>query len=106
MSFNTVKAQRMFDTINFFCVFFLRKLIIFSVFLAYIEKYPDAMIIDVTSKAEDEFVKLSPFYPIGDYAVNPLDVTKVYSCTLLINKSNSFINRIPDLFTLTIRPNV
>ncbi len=29
------------------------------------EKYPDAMIIDVTSKAQDEFVKFSPFYPIG-----------------------------------------
>ena len=29
------------------------------------EKYPDAMIIDVTSKAKDEFVKFSPFYPIG-----------------------------------------
>ncbi len=26
-------------------------------------KYPDAMIIDVTSKAEDEFVEFSPFYP-------------------------------------------
>ena len=25
--------------------------------------YPDAMIIDVTSKAQDEFVKFSPFYP-------------------------------------------
>lgn len=29
------------------------------------EKYPDAMIIDVTSKAKDEFVKFSPFYPNG-----------------------------------------
>ena len=29
------------------------------------EMYPDAMIIDVTSKAQDEFVKFSPFYPIG-----------------------------------------
>ena len=27
------------------------------------EKYPDAMIIDVTSKAQDEFVRFSPFYP-------------------------------------------
>ena len=33
------------------------------------EKYPDAMIIDVTSKAQDEFVKLSPFYPIGGIPV-------------------------------------
>ena len=32
------------------------------------EKYPDAMIIDVTSKAQDEFVKFSPFYPIGRHA--------------------------------------
>lgn len=33
------------------------------------EKYPDAMIIDVTSKSQDEFVKLSPFYPIGGIPV-------------------------------------
>ena len=32
-------------------------------------KYPDAMIIDVTSKAEDEFVKFSPFYPNGGIPV-------------------------------------
>ena len=29
-------------------------------------QYPDAMIIDVTSHAQDEFVKFSPFYPNGD----------------------------------------
>ena len=29
----------------------------------------DAMIIDVTSKAQDEFVKFSPFYPIGGIPV-------------------------------------
>ena len=28
-------------------------------------QYPDAMIIDVTSHAQDEFVKFSPFYPNG-----------------------------------------
>ena len=33
------------------------------------EKYPDAMIIDVTSKAQDEFVRFSPFYPIGGIPV-------------------------------------
>ena len=33
------------------------------------EKYPDAMIIDVTSKAQDEFVKFSPFYPHGGIPV-------------------------------------
>ena len=33
------------------------------------EKYPNAMIIDVTSKAQDEFVKLSPFYPNGGIPV-------------------------------------
>jgi hypothetical protein len=32
-------------------------------------KYPDAMIIDVTSKAQDEFVKFSPFYPNGGIPV-------------------------------------
>lgn len=33
------------------------------------KEYPDAMIIDVTSHAEDEFVKFSPFYPIGSIPV-------------------------------------
>lgn len=31
--------------------------------------YPDAMLIDVTSKATDEWVKLSPFYPHGGIPV-------------------------------------
>ena len=29
------------------------------------KEYPEAVIIDVTSKAKDEFLKLSPFYPHG-----------------------------------------
>ena len=33
------------------------------------EKYPDAMIIEVTSKAQDEFVRFSPFYPNGGIPV-------------------------------------
>ena len=33
------------------------------------DEYPDAMIIDVTSHAVDEFVKFSPFYPIGGIPV-------------------------------------
>ena len=33
------------------------------------EKYPDAMIIDVTSKTQDEFVRFSPFYPNGGIPV-------------------------------------
>ena len=33
------------------------------------EKSPDAMIIDVTSKAQDEFVRFSPFYPNGGIPV-------------------------------------
>lgn len=32
-------------------------------------QYPNALIIDVTSKAEDEFVQLSPFYPHGGIPV-------------------------------------
>ena len=28
-----------------------------------LEQYPDAAIIDVTSKAKDEFIHLSPFFP-------------------------------------------
>jgi len=34
-----------------------------------LKKYPDAQIIDVTSKAEDEFVKFSPFFPIDNIPV-------------------------------------
>lgn len=33
------------------------------------EQYPDAMIVDVTSKAQDEFVEFSPFYPHGGIPV-------------------------------------
>ena len=33
------------------------------------KKYPDAVIIDVTSKAVDDFVKFSPSYPIGKIPV-------------------------------------
>ena len=33
------------------------------------DEYPDAMIIDVTSHAQDEFVKFSPFYPNGGIPV-------------------------------------
>ena len=33
------------------------------------KQYPGAVIIDVTSKAKDEFVKFSPFYPIGGIPV-------------------------------------
>lgn len=32
-------------------------------------QYPGSVIIDVTSNAPDEFVKFSPFYPIGDIPV-------------------------------------
>lgn len=34
-----------------------------------LKQYPEAVIIDVTSKAEDEFVRLSPFYPHGGIPV-------------------------------------
>ena len=43
------------------------------------EKYPDAMIIDVTSHAEDEFVKLSPFYPVGGI---PIPFTDTYGLSV------------------------
>ena len=33
------------------------------------EMYPDAMFIDVTSKAQDEFIKLSPYNPVGGIPV-------------------------------------
>lgn len=34
-----------------------------------LEKYPNALILDVTSKAKNALVKLSPFYPHGDIPV-------------------------------------
>ena len=34
------------------------------------KEFPDAVIIDVTSKAKDEFVRLSPFYPVGGIPVS------------------------------------
>ena len=34
-----------------------------------LKSYPEAVIIDVTSKAEDDFVRLSPFYPHGGIPV-------------------------------------
>lgn len=35
------------------------------------EEYPDCIIIDVTSKAKDEFIKLSPFYPHYEIPIEP-----------------------------------
>ena len=34
-----------------------------------LKQYPGAMLVDVTSKANDDLVKLSPFYPHGDIPV-------------------------------------
>jgi len=34
-----------------------------------LKKYPEATIVDVTSKGNDPFVRLSPFYPHGDIPV-------------------------------------
>ena len=42
------------------------------------KEYPDCVIIDVTSKAKDEFKKLSPFYPHHEIPVEPYDHT--YLC--------------------------
>ena len=33
------------------------------------KRFPEYKVIDITSKAEDPFVKLSPFYPVGDIPV-------------------------------------
>ena len=37
------------------------------------KEYPDCVIIDVTSKAQDEFRKLSPFYPHYEIPVEPVE---------------------------------
>ena len=41
------------------------------------KEYPDCVIIDVTSKAKDEFKKLSPFYPHHEIPVEPYDHTNL-----------------------------
>ncbi|MDY0986514.1 hypothetical protein SOM12_03750 [Flavobacterium sp. CFBP9031] len=33
------------------------------------KEYPNCQIIDVTSKATDDYVKFSPFYPIGNIPI-------------------------------------
>ena len=43
-----------------------------------LKKYPDAVIVDVTSKATDGLVKLSPFYPHGDI---PVPFSQGYTAT-------------------------
>ena len=43
-----------------------------------LKKYPDALIVDVTSKATDGLVKLSPFYPHGDI---PVPFSQGYTAT-------------------------
>ena len=44
-----------------------------------LKDYPDALICDVTSHAEDGLVKLSPFYPHGDIPV-PFSAGKTATC--------------------------
>ena len=43
-----------------------------------LKKYPGALIVDVTSKATDGLVKLSPFYPHGDI---PVPFSQGYTAT-------------------------
>ena len=43
-----------------------------------LKKYPDAVIVDVTSKATDGLVKLSPFYPHGGI---PVPFSEEYTAT-------------------------
>ena len=43
-----------------------------------LKKYPGAVIVDVTSKATDGIVKLSPFYPHGDI---PVPFSQGYTAT-------------------------
>ncbi len=38
-------------------------------------EYPNCIIIDVTSKAQNEFIRLSPFYPVMDIPVPGLALT-------------------------------
>ena len=41
-----------------------------------IKQYPGCTIVDITSKATDEFVQLSPFYPIGNIPVPGMEGEK------------------------------
>ena len=43
-----------------------------------LKKYPGAVVVDVTSKATDGIVKLSPFYPHGDI---PVPFSQGYTAT-------------------------
>ena len=43
-----------------------------------LKKYPQAIVVDVTSKATDDFVKLSPFYPHGGI---PVPFSESYTAT-------------------------
>ena len=62
--------------------------------------YPDCVIIDVTSKAKDEFVKLSPFYPHNSIPIPGKDWSFGCSVEGIWQGLKVFENEGPSIMTL------
>ena len=54
-----------------------------------LKKYPGAVIVDVTSKATDGLVKLSPFYPYGDI---PVPFSQGYTATWGVRGTGTLVH--------------
>ena len=54
-----------------------------------LKKYPGAVIVDVTSKATDGLVKLSPFYPHGDI---PVPFSQGYTATWGVRETGTLVH--------------
>lgn len=63
-------------------------------------EYPDCIIIDVTSKAKDEFVKLSPFYPHEGIPVPGFERRYGASVEGIWQGLKTFENEGPDIMAL------
>ena len=63
-------------------------------------EYPDCVIIDVTSKAQDEFKKLSPFYPHGSIPIPGYEERYGYSVEGIWQGLKVFENEGPSIWTI------
>ena len=59
-----------------------------------LKKYPDATIADVTSRATDGLVRLSPFYPHGGI---PVPFSDGYTAMCVCSTSSTTKARVPQL---------
>ena len=62
-----------------------------------LKKYPDAVIVDVTSQATDGLVRLSPFYPHGRI---PVPFSEGYTAMCVCLPSSTTKARAPQLLQL------